>query len=116
MANARPTPAWAYASLTAGTLAWLAAAPLPFIDYGRLAGATAGVGMAAPFLLWLLSVLLGCIGVTCAVVAVAKTGGLRGGRALAWAGVAVSGSLLATYATIVGLIVVGAGTWRRWFA
>jgi hypothetical protein len=44
MTFTQPTTAGAYASLAAGMLAWLLAAPLPLIDYGQVAGATAGLG------------------------------------------------------------------------
>jgi hypothetical protein len=54
MAQPKPTAVWAYVGLITGVLACLTAAPLPFIDYGYIAGATAGVGLAGPFLLGLL--------------------------------------------------------------
>ena len=50
-AQPKPTAVWAYVGLVTGVIAWLTAAPLPFIDYGHIAGATAGVGLAGPFLL-----------------------------------------------------------------
>jgi hypothetical protein len=114
MVDPKPITAWAYVSLATGMLAWLAAAPLPFIDYQQIAGATAGVGLAVPFLLGQLSALLCFLGLIFAVVALARTGsGRLGGHGRAWAGVAINGLLLVAYAAVAGLFLVGSDVWQR---
>src|ERR1700692_1407798 len=108
MPDAKPTTTWASTSLSCSILGWLAASPLPFIDYGYIAGATAGVGLIGPFLLGMLSALLGVLGLILGSVALARIrGGRFNGRGKAWAGVAPGGMLLTSY--------VAAGFMYRWW-
>lgn len=109
MAQPKPTVVWAYIGLITGVLAWLTAAPLPFIDYGYIARATAGVGLAGPFLLGLLSALLCFLGLVFGIVAVITN---RSRRGVAWTAVALNGLLAIAYAAVIGLLVVGADVFR----
>jgi hypothetical protein len=103
MPDTRPTTAWAYTALACGILGWFAAAPLPFIDYGYIAGATAGVGLIGPFLLGVLSSLLGLLALVLGIVTLARTkGGGFGGRSKGWAGLALGGFLVMTYVVVAG--------------
>jgi hypothetical protein len=114
MVDTKPTPAWAVTSLVVSVLGWLAAAPLPLLDYGYIIGSTAGVGMIGPFLLGLLSGTLALAGVILGAVALARTrGGGFGGRGQAWAGVALGGVLLLAYGTVTALSLVGADIFQR---
>jgi hypothetical protein len=109
MAPSKPTAVWAYVGLITGVLAWLAAAPLPFIDYGYIAGATAGVGLAGPFFLGLLSLLLCCLGLGIGIVAVIMNASRHGA---AWAAVALNGLLAIAYTAVIGLFIAGADVFR----
>jgi hypothetical protein len=110
MARRKPTMVWAYVGLITGVLAWLTAAPLPLIDYGYIAGATAGVGLAGPFLLGLLSMLLCSLGLVFGIVAVIMNTRRRGA---AWAAVALIGLLAIAYLAVIGLFLIGADVFRR---
>jgi hypothetical protein len=92
------TTAWAYSALGCSLLGWLAAAPLPLIDYNHLIGGTAGVGVIGPFLLGLLSALLCLLGIIFGIVALARTRDTTfHGRGKAWTGIALGGLLLTAY-------------------
>jgi hypothetical protein len=102
MAPAKPTTAWAVASVVCGSLGLLGAVPLPLIDYQHLAGATAGVGVAGPFLLGLVSAALGVLGLVFGLVALARLGeGRFSGRGLAWSGICLGGLLSLAYLVAV---------------
>jgi hypothetical protein len=100
MTETKWTTAWADASLACGVLGWLAAVPLPLIDYQHIGGATAGVGVLGPFLLGVLSALLGVLGLILGMVALAR----GSGRGKAWAGIALAGLLLTGYAAAARLL------------
>jgi hypothetical protein len=107
MGDTKPITAWAVACLACGILGWLAAVPLPLIDYNHLIGATAGVGVVGPFLLGLLSGGLCLLATLFGVAALARTRrGDFGGRGSAWAGIALGCSLLAAY-LVLGRYVLG---------
>jgi hypothetical protein len=102
MAPAKPTTAWAVASVVCSSLGLLGAAPLPLIDYQHIVGATAGVGVVGPFLLGLLSAALGILGFVFGLVALARIGeGRFSGRGLAWAGIVLGGLLSLAYVVVV---------------
>jgi hypothetical protein len=107
MVETKPTTAWAVACLACGVLGWLAAVPLPLIDYNQLIGATAGVGVIGPFLLGLLSGGLCLLATLFGAVALARTRrGEFSGRGGAWAGIALGASLLGAY-LVLGRFVLG---------
>jgi hypothetical protein len=101
MPEMKPTPVWAYTSLACGILGWLAALPLPFLDYQSIAGATAGVGVIGPFLLGMWSALLGLLALILGIIGLAWT---RSGRGMTWAGIALGGSLLMAYGVAACLL------------
>lgn len=107
---AKPTTAWAYASLACCVLGLLPALPLPFIDYQQIAGATAGVGIIGPLLFGMASALLAMIGLFCGLIALARIGSGRfGGLLPAWIGVVLSGMLLLAYLVVSWLLFFGGG-------
>ena len=97
-------------SLISTILGWLGALPLPFIDYGNIAGATAGVGLIDPFLLGLLSAMLCTMGVVFGIVALGSIrSGKRSGRGISWTGIILGGLPLTAYIVFLGKDLLG---WR----
>jgi hypothetical protein len=99
-----PTRARVYSSLACAGLGWLTAAPLPFIDYQYVGGATAGVGLMGPLLLGVLSAQLCLLGVVLATVALVRA---TGERRMAWAAVVVGGVPLTLFVAIGGRFLFG---------
>lgn len=81
---------------------------MPFIDYQNIAGATAGVGLIGPFMLGMLSALLGLVGLILGIVALARTrSGEFGGRGKAWVGFVLGGVLLTAYLVMTSRLMFG---------
>jgi hypothetical protein len=109
MADTKPLSAWAVASAVSAGLGFLAALPLPFIDYQQLIGGTAGVGVIGPLLLGVLSGALCLLGVIFGAIALARTrSGERRGWGTAWAGVLLGSLPLLVY------LLLGQFMWGWW--
>jgi hypothetical protein len=104
----KPSMVWAYSSLACAVLGWLAAAPLPFIDYQYIGGATAGVGVIGPVLLGVLSAQLCLLGVVLAIVALVSPSSDRSsGRIMAWVAIVVGGLPLFLLPGVIGRFLLG---------
>jgi hypothetical protein len=108
MDDRKPTRAWVYSSLACAGLGWLIAAPLPFIDYQYIGGATAGVGIMGPFLLGVFSAQLCLLGVVLGIVALVTASGERSSaRRMAWSALMVGGLPLILFAAVAGRFLLG---------
>lgn len=90
MVNGKPITLWAVLSVALSVLGCVASLAFPLFaeEYGRMANRSAGVGGIWMVLHLLAAAALCLLGILCGVVALVRvSGGARGGRGLAWAGI-----------------------------
>jgi hypothetical protein len=99
----KPVTAWSVASLVSSIVGWLVGLPLVFLNYDRMMGETAGLGLLGPFLWGLLSATLCLFGAIFGIVGLIQLGGSQcHGRVTSWLGISLGGLALMIYLVALG--------------